>query len=412
MNRRHFALLAVVGSVFLVCAISVTFVLGFAVSKWVGSALSVTKELAPASGPGQAQEGVLKLTASPDGRQPRETPRQPSQTLPGAELGSLAELYRQVNPGVVSIRVIVQRGAQIGQGAGSGFILDDQGLIVTNNHVVAEAQQITVVFYDGFQAEAEVVGTDDDSDLAIIRVDRLTEGAHALPLGDSDQIQVGDWVVAIGNPFGLGGSITAGIVSAVGRTIPSGATPFSIPQAVQTDAAINPGNSGGPLLSLRGEVIGVNAQIATGGGQGSAGVGFAIPSNVVRRVAPALIESGSYQWPWLGVTGTSVNLTIMKANDLDTQRGAYIDVVDPNGPGAEAGLKGTDSTAQVNGLQVPVGGDVVIEADGNPIASFDDLLSSVYFRSVGDKVELTVLRRGQRRQIVVALIARPSDCGG
>jgi len=409
MNRRHFALLAVVGSVFLVCAISVTFVLGFAVSKWVGSALSVTKELAPASGPGQAQEGVLKLTASPDGRQPRETPRQPSQTLPGAELGSLAELYRQVNPGVVSIRVIVQRGAQIGQGAGSGFILDERGHIVTNNHVVAQAQQITVVFYDGTEAEAEVVGTDDDSDLAVVRVNALPKGAHPLPLGDSDQIQVGEWVVAIGNPFGLGGSVTAGIVSAVGRTISSGATPFSIPQAVQTDAAINPGNSGGPLLNLSGQVIGVNAQIATGGSQANAGVGFAIPSNVVRRVAPVLIESGSYDWPWLGVVGTSVNLTIMKANGLDTQQGAYIDIVVPDGPAAEGGLKGTDGTVEVNGLQVSVGGDVVIEADGEPIANFDDLLVAVAFENVGDTMELTVLRNGQRRQVVVNLIARPSQ---
>jgi len=408
MNRRRFAILAGLGSVFLVFLISVTFVLGFAVSRWVGPALGVSKELVPASGQRQAQEGVPKLTVSPVDRQPGETLRQPPQTLPGAELGSLAELYRQVNPGVVAIQVLVRRGGQTGQIAGSGFILDDQGHIVTNNHVVAQAQQITVVFYDGIEAEAELVGADDDSDLAVIRVDRLTEGAHPLPLGDSDQVEVGEWVVAIGNPFGLGGSITAGIVSAVGRTIPSGVTPFSIPQAVQTDAAINPGNSGGPLLTLRGEVIGVNAQIASSGGV-NAGVGFAIPSNVVRRVAPVLIESGSYDWPWLGVVGTSVNLTIMKANDLDTQQGAYIDAVVPDGPAAEGGLKGTDSTVEVNGLQVSVGGDVVIEADGEPIADFADLLVAVAFKNVGDTIELTVLRNGQRRQIVVALIPRPSE---
>ena len=408
MNRKHLALLAVVGSVFLVCAISVAFVLGLAVGKRIGPESGLATELAPASRTQQAQNAALRLTVSPTGAGPGEMQQQASPILAGTELGSLADLYGQVNSGVVSIQVIVQRGAQIGQGAGSGFILDDRGHIVTNNHVVAEAQQITVVFYDGIEAEAEVVGTDDDSDLAVIRVNALPKGAHPLPLGDSDQIQVGEWVVAIGNPFGLGGSITAGIVSAVGRTIPSGATPFSIPQAVQTDAAINPGNSGGPLLTLRGEVIGVNAQIASSGGV-NAGVGFAIPSNVVRRVAPVLIESGSYEWPWLGVVGTSVGLTIMKANDLDTQRGAYIDAVVPDSPAAEAGLKGSDSTAEINGLQVSAGGDVVIEADGEPIADFGDLLVAVAFKNVGDTIELTVLRNGQRRQIVVALIPRPSE---
>jgi S1-C subfamily serine protease len=242
-------------------------------------------------------------------------------------------------------------------------------------------------------------------------VDELPEGVHPLIVGDSDQVEVGEYVIAIGNPFGLGSSMTIGIVSAVGRTIPTGVTPFAIPQAIQTDAAINPGNSGGPLLNLKGEVIGVNAQIATGGTQANAGVGFAIPSNIVRRVAPVLIESGSYQWPWLGVEGTSVNLVIMRANNLGTQEGAYIDGVVPDGPAAEAGLQGSSGTKQEDGFDVPVGGDVVIEADGKPVADFSDLLVDIAFKNPGDVIELTILRDGQRQRVTVELAARPSGFG-
>ncbi len=179
----------------------------------------------------------------------------PAQGLLQQELASLSALYDRVNPGVVSVQVFVERGALSGMSAGSGFILDDEGHIITLNHVIVEAEHVTVVFYDGFEAEAEVIGADPDSDLAVLHVNELPKGAHPLPLGDSDQVKAGDWVVAIGNPFGFGGSMTLGIVSAVSRLIPSGLTPAEIPQAIQTDAAINPGNSGGPLLNLKGEVI-------------------------------------------------------------------------------------------------------------------------------------------------------------
>jgi S1-C subfamily serine protease len=243
----------------------------------------------------------------------------------------------------------------------------------------------------------------------VIRVDALTEGAHPLPLGDSDQVQVGAWVVAIGNPFGLGSSMTLGIVSAVGRTIPSAETSFGIPEAIQTDAAINPGNSGGPLLNLQGEVIGVNAQIASGGTQANAGVGFAIPANTARRVTPALIESGTYQWPWLGVRGSSVNLTLVSANDLPVTRGAYIHAVTPGGPAEAAGVQGSTDTTMVDGFEVPVGGDVVVEADGAPIIDFSALLVAVSGKVPGDTIALTVLRGGERQQIDVALAPRPSE---
>jgi len=196
--------------------------------------------------------------------------------------------------------------------------------------------------------------------------------------------------------------MTVGIVSAVGRVIPS-LTMFSIPQAIQTDAAINPGNSGGPLLDLQGEVIGVNAQIQSGGVRANAGVGFAIPSNIVKLVVPALIEKGTYDWPWLGVSGTKVDLTIMQANNLDSQRGAYIHDVISDSPAAEAGLQGSSSQDQ------PVGGDVVIEADGKPIADFSDLLIDVAFKKPGDKMDLTILRNGQPRKITVTLARRPAN---
>jgi 2-alkenal reductase len=302
----------------------------------------------------------------------------------------------------------VEQQGLAGQGAGSGFILDDQGHIVTNNHVIAQAQEVTVLFFNGREARAEIIGADADSDLAVIRVDELPEDVHPIPLGDSDAVSIGQWVVAIGNPFGLGSSMSTGIVSALGRVIPTGITPFSIPQAIQTDAAVNPGNSGGPLINLQGEVIGVNAQIATGGAAASAGVGFAIPSNIVRRVVPVLIQSGRYQWPWLGVEGGSVNLAIMEANDLPTQQGAYIHQVVPDSPADQAGLQGSTGTTQVKGLEVPVGGDVVIEANGESIISFADLLAQTAFSEVGETMQLVILRDGERQELSVELEARPS----
>jgi 2-alkenal reductase len=313
-----------------------------------------------------------------------------------------------VSSGVVNIGVTAERGGMLGEGSGSGFLIDKAGHIVTNNHVVAGADLILVVFDDGTQVEAEVAGRDPHSDLAVIRARRLPEGVDPLPVGDSDRIRVGDSVVAIGSPFGLGNSMTTGIVSAVGRLIPSGATPFGIPQAIQTDAAINPGNSGGPLLDVRGEVIGVNAQIASGGVPANAGVGFAIPSNVVHRVAPVLMEAGTFDWPWLGVGGGSVDLLVMRANDLDAQRGAYIASVVEGGPADDAGLRGSTEVMRIRGIETPVGGDVVVAADGEPVQDFADLLVTVMNKNPGDSLPLTILRAGRRHEIQAVLGSRPS----
>jgi S1-C subfamily serine protease len=338
----------------------------------------------------------------------------PAQTDGAQQLAASANLlsgrYAQLSPGVVNLEVLVESATEgQGIGAGSGFILDTEGRIVTNNHVVAGATLVLVNFATGVQVEAQVLGTDDDSDLAVVQVAELPEGTAPLPLADSSQVQVGDWAIAIGNPFGLGGTMTLGIVSAIGRSIPSGATQFNIPEAIQTDAAINPGNSGGPLINLAGEVIGVNAQILTGGAEANTGVGFAIPANVVRLVAPALIANGAYEWPWLGISGSSINLVIAEANELPNQQGAYIAAVVPGGPAGEAGLQGSSDEATVRGLTAPVGGDVVIEADGNPIANFNALLDYVAFRAPGDTVVLTVLRNGERQEIPVTLAPRPEE---
>jgi len=409
MNRKMFALIGGIG-----CVVVIVLLAAVAISLvWIPmqAQRAVTQATLPAPtlipGLGATEQAVPTFTPAPPNLTPLPASAAPGS--PGIAPGSLEALYRQVNPGVVSVQVFITSGGTTGQGAGSGFILDEEGHIVTNDHVVANAQRVTVIFYNGIEAEATIVGTDADSDLAVIRVGALAEGAHPLPLGDSDQVQVGDWAVAIGNPFSLGGSMSLGIVSAVGRSIPSGVAGFAIPQAIQTDAAINPGNSGGPLLGLRGEVIGVNAQIATGGSQANAGVGFAIPVNLVRRVVPVLIESGTYEWPWLGVEGTSVDLVIQQANDLPVQQGAYINTVVAGSPAESAGLHGSTGTRQVGAFNVPVGGDVVVEADGKAIANFDDLLTAISAKDPGQTLALTILRNGQRLQVSADLTPRPSN---
>ncbi|HSM57595.1 MAG TPA: trypsin-like peptidase domain-containing protein [Candidatus Sulfomarinibacteraceae bacterium] len=344
--------------------------------------------------PATTQEPIPTIAARDQGEALAAPSIFPQNARQAEQESVLTELYNELNPGVVNIQIFIDRGFG-GQGAGSGFILDEQGHIVTNNHVVAGASGISVVFYEGTEVEATVVGRDEDSDLAVIRVEEMPDSVHPLPLADSSAVQTGQWVLAIGNPFSLGGSMSLGIVSAVGRVIPSGVTPFSIPEAIQTDAAINPGNSGGPLLNLAGEVIGVNAQIRTQAGvAANAGVGFAIPSNVVRRVAPVLIEQGTYSWPWLGVRGDSVNLSLMRELNLESQRGAYIVEAVPGGPAAGAGIRGDD---------------VIVEVNGEPVESYDQLLTMVAFSNPGDTLELTIVRNGQREQVSVTLAPRPEN---
>jgi len=307
---------------------------------------------------------------------------------------NLEELYERSSPGTVSILVEVNQNGMVGGGAGSGFVLTDNGYVVTNHHVIAGATNIVVRFFNDTDVPARVVGDDPNSDLAILLVQQLPEGTYPLPLGDSSQVRVGDAVVAIGNPFSLGTSMSYGIISAVGRTIPSGFTPFNIPEAIQTDAAINPGNSGGPLINMNGEVIGINAQIRTSGENGgNLGIGFAIPVNILKLIYPSLIENGSYSWPYLGVS-TAVDVQGRLPTNLNAPRGATISEVTSGGPAQQAGLRA---------------GDVVIQADEQQIRSFDDLLTYVAYQKPGDQITLTVVRDEQQRQVKVTLGERPTE---
>jgi 2-alkenal reductase len=312
---------------------------------------------------------------------------------------SLIRVYQQANPAVVYI--IVSSSS-----SGSGFVYSDEGYIVTNNHVVSGGRSFEVVFANGERRSAELIGADADSDLAVIQVDDLPAGVEPLPLAEPDSLQVGQFVVAIGNPFGEQGSMSLGIVSALGRSLPSqrasrsGST-YSLPQVIQTDAPINPGNSGGPLLNLNGEVVGVNAAIASATGTNS-GVGFSIPVAAVRRVIPSLIEDGAYAYSYMGVSfDAEVSLDEQSTYNLPQTQGAYVISVTRGGPAAQAGLIAAN---QNTGR----GGDLVIAIDGQPVNNFDDLNSYLVFHtSVGQTVELTVLRDGETVVLPLTLGARP-----
>jgi len=322
----------------------------------------------------------------------------------------LTEVYRKVNSSVVNIRT--------DQAEASGFVWDTEGHIVTNDHVVQSARDVLVTFADGVSLPAKVIGEDPDSDLAVVEVDPDLHELRPVELGDVDAIDVGDRAIAIGNPFGLEGTLTQGIISAKGRSI-SALTSFAIPEALQTDAAINPGNSGGPLLDSEGRVIGVNAQIETGSSlvQANTGIGFAIPVNIVKRVVPALIAEGRYDHAWLGISGQTYSPAWASALGFPEEaRGAYVMQVEPEGPADEAGLQaGTKQTDILLGFDYgqPVylvaGGDMIVAVNDQPIKKFDDLL--VYlerYTSPGDQIELTVVRSNGRQQVIpVKLGKRP-----
>jgi 2-alkenal reductase len=337
---------------------------------------------------------------------------------------NLAELYTQVNPGVVSIRTFMDIGTPIHSGIetgqGSGFVIDTDGHIVTNQHVVEGALEVEVDLPNGQRAWATVLGTDPDSDLAVLKVDVPAENLVPLPFGDSEQVRVGDFVIAIGNPFGLSGTMTVGVVSAIGRTLSSerlapGGGSFSAGDIIQTDAAINPGNSGGPLLNLAGEVIGVNRAIrteafSTTGTAVNSGVGFAIPINVVRMVIPSLIENGSYAYTYLGIS--SLNEDVLNLNTLEQLQlppdaaGAYVTCAQPGGPADKGGIIG--AVACDDGNLLTPGGDLIIAIDERTVRSFNDLISYLVNKTVvGQEVTITVLRDGAEVDLQVTLEARP-----
>ena len=344
-----------------------------------------------------------------------------------AEERIASDVYRNVGQSVVYIRVVSQPTAggprsqipgmpQIPnvpptgpqQASGSGFVLDKDGHIVTNNHVVDGADKIEVKFIDGTTVRAKVVGTDPDSDLAVIQVDVKSSLLQPVELGDSSSLVVGQQVFAIGNPFGQQWTLTSGIVSAVGRTIQSGTSRYSIPQVIQTDAAINPGNSGGPLLDKHGRVIGVNTMILSGS-QTSSGVGFAVPVDIVKRVVPALIKDGRFTYAYLGLTGGSLSPDVAEAMGLSPdQRGVLVVQVTKDGPSDKAGVRGSEREVTIDGDSANVGGDVIVAVDGHGVTGMDSIIDYLLTsKRPGDKITLTVLRDGQQQEIQVTLGERP-----
>jgi 2-alkenal reductase len=303
------------------------------------------------------------------------------------------------------VNIGISTGEPGGGGAGSGFVLDAEGHIVTNNHVIEDAERILVQFADDTTIEADVVGADADSDLAVIRVDAPAGLLKPVELGDSSTLRVGQRAIAVGNPFGFEQTMTTGIISAVGRVVRQ-ESGFSLPQLIQTDAAINPGNSGGPLLDSKGRVIGVTTLIFSRTGS-SAGVGFAVPVDTVKRVVPALIAIGRYADPWLGITGLSVTPDVAGALGLDVDRGVLVQSAVGGGPASKAGLRGSDRQIEFKGAMLTTGGDVIVAMDGAAVREMDDLVTFLAGTAVGQSVTLTVMRDGAELRIELTLEERP-----
>lgn len=338
-----------------------------------------------------------------------------------AEQEVLIELYRRVNLSVVSIDVAGEHPQfdddtdvpeVVPFGQGSGFLYNDQGYIVTNNHVVEDGSAFQVRFADGSAVEATLVGRDPGSDLAVLKVDELPDGAQPLPLADSREIQVGQTAIAIGNPFGLQNTLTIGVVSAVGRSLtgPSGGGGrFRIPNVIQTDAAINPGNSGGPLLNVRGEVIGVNTAILSESGTFE-GIGYAVPANAVMRVAPALISEGRYDHPWMGIGMRDLDPLLAKRFSLPARQGVLITEVQEGSPAEQAGLQGGETIGEYAGISFPYDGDIVTAINGETVLDSDDLVSYLELNtSVGDVVTMSILRDGKKQDVKMTLGSRPDE---
>ena len=326
-----------------------------------------------------------------------------------AQQEGLVALFENVSPGTVAIIT--------DQGQGSGFVYDGQGHIITNYHVIEGATTIEVRFTSGFMAYGTVVGTDLDSDIALVKVDAPAGELHPLPLGDSDSLKVGQTVIAIGNPFGLDSTMTVGIISALGRTLDSihespGGRPFTAGDIIQTDAAINPGNSGGPLFNINGEVIGINRAIRTNsttetGQPVNSGIGFAVSINIVKLVAPSLIADGKYDYPYLGIASLpSLSLEMVETLGLKTFTGAYVTDVVSGGPADEAGIKA--GTTPTNIPNLFAGGDLITAIDGRAIRTFDELLSYLITnKGPGDTIVLTVLRDNKAMDVSITLDKRP-----
>ena len=321
---------------------------------------------------------------------------------------SLIEIFEKTEESVVQVNVRAVDGTSKPGNMGSGFVYSDKGYIITNNHVVDDAGKVTVTFLDGESYTAKIIGTDPDLDLAVLKVEVGATYLQPIPMGDSSQLKVGEQITAIGNPFGLSGSMTSGIISQMGRLLPQDSG-YSIPDVIQTDAAINPGNSGGPLLNMNGEVVGINTAIQSATGEFT-GVGFAVPSNTVKKVIPVLIEEGVFHHPWMGISGSDVDPELAKVRELNSSKGFLIATVIEGSPAADAGLQGVTITKEIDGREYAMDGDIVVKIDDVVVRKISDIL--VYLqreKSVGDEMVMTVNRDGVIIETLLVLGERPQN---
>ena len=320
---------------------------------------------------------------------------------------SLMEIFEKAEPGVVRVNTLQNQTVNETGGVGSGFVFDKMGHIITNAHVVEGSTKTIVTFLDGRSYNAEIIGVDEYTDIGVIKVNADLKLLQPLSLGDSSNLNVGEPIAAIGNPFGLSGSMTSGIVSQMGRLLPSGSG-YSIPDVIQTDAAINPGNSGGPLLNMRGNIVGINTAIQSTTGEFT-GVGFAIPSQTVAKIVPILIDEGEYKHPWIGISGRDIDPDTANVLGLKDALGFLIITVVENSPAADAGLIGSDKTIEVDGKEYSIGGDIIVAVDGMDVRKIDDILVHLQrVKTVGDEMNLEILRDGRTTNVTIILQERPN----
>lgn len=316
---------------------------------------------------------------------------------------SLIDIFEKSEESVVQVNVL--RGESDG-GMGSGFVYSEDGYVITNQHVVRDAQKVTVTFLDGESYIGDVIGTDQDLDIAVVKVSPSNTYLQPIKIGDSSKLKVGERIAAIGNPFGLSGSMTSGIVSQIGRLLPQ-ESGYSIPDVIQTDAAINPGNSGGPLINMKGEVVGINTAIQSATGEFS-GIGFAVPSNTVKKVVPVLIENGEFKHPWMGISGTDVDPELAEVRGLKSSKGFLVISVIEESPAELAGLLGVTETKEMDGREFALDGDIILAIDGKTVRKISDILVHLQReKSIGDDMVLSVNRNGEMLELTMVLEERP-----